>query len=150
MSHRGVRFTETCECKRAALILPQQLRQLGDIRRDPPRQTFQNKGMRRHQPKFIDGIYALIALAVIAWPLWVLAKYLMDKLGCFSLHPLASQIISFLILGWAALVIISAAIAAIRDHQERFADLGFALFVIVIVYIAVTLTLSQIYLQNRR
>jgi hypothetical protein len=41
----------------------------------------------------------------------------MDKLGWFSLHPFASQIISFSILAWVTLVIISAAIAALRDHQ---------------------------------
>jgi hypothetical protein len=93
-----------------------------------------------------------IALAVIAWPLWILAKYLMDKLDWFSLHPLASQIIGFSILGWVALVIISAVIASIRKRKAQVgvADWGFALFVIIITYIAVALTLSQIYLQNHR
>src|SRR5262249_23136656 len=100
------------------------------------------RAMRRHQPIFVDGIYALIALAVIAWPIWISAKYLMDKLGWFSAHPFASQIIDFSILGWVALVIISAVIAFIRQRKERFADWGFAVFVIVITYIAVTLTLS--------
>ena len=67
---------------------------------------------KRRGPIFVDGIYALIALAVIAWPLWILAK-----LPWFnSAHPFANQIIGFSILGWLALVIISAVIASIRKR----------------------------------
>jgi hypothetical protein len=136
------------------------IRQLGDIRRDPPTQTFQmpksrreNKGMnvkRRRKPIFFDGIYALIALAVIAWPLWILARYLTSRLGWFAVHPLASQTIGFFVLGWVALVIVSAVIASIRKREEQIemADWGFVAFVIIITYIAVTLPLAQIYLQN--
>ena len=105
---------------------------------------------RRREPEFIDGVYALIALAVIAWGLWILAKYLMDKLGWFSLHPIASHIIGFSVLGWVALVIISAVIASIRKHEEQIgmADWGFVAFVIIITYIAVMIPLTLIYLQN--
>ena len=114
----------------------------------------ENNGMnvkQRHEPIFLDGIYALVLLAVIAWPLWILAGYLMDKLGWFNVHPFAGQIIGFSILGWVALFIISAVIASIRKRKEQMAaDLGFVVFVIVITAIAVTLTLSQIYLQNPR
>jgi hypothetical protein len=74
---------------------------------------------RRREPIFVDGTYALIALAVIAWPLWILVKYLMDKLGWFSVHLFASQIIGFLILVWVVLVIISAVIALIRKREEQ-------------------------------
>ena len=107
---------------------------------------------RRRKPIFFDGIYALIALAVIAWPLWVLAKYLIEKSGWFSVHLFASQIIGFLVLGWVALVIISAVIASIQKREEQIGmtDWGFVAFVVIITYIAVTLTLSQIYLQNPR
>jgi hypothetical protein len=112
---------------------------------------------RCREPEFVDGIYALIALALIAWPLWILAKYLIDKSDWFRAHPYASQIIGFSILGWVSLVIISAAIASIRKRKEqvgvidwRGADWGFAVFVIIITYIAVTLPLTQIYLQNPR
>ena len=70
---------------------------------------------RRRGPIFVDGIYALIALAVIAWPLWILAKYILDNLPWFnSAHPFANQIIGFSILGWLALV--SAVIASIRKR----------------------------------
>jgi hypothetical protein len=113
----------------------------------------ENKDMnvkRRREPEFVDGIYALIALAVIAWPLWMLANYLIDKLGWFGVHLFASQIIGFLILGWVALVIISAVIASIRKRKEQLADWGFVAFVIVTTYIAVTLPLTLIYLQNSR
>jgi hypothetical protein len=106
---------------------------------------------QRREPIFVDGIYALVVLAVIAGPLWILAKYLMDKLGWFSVHTFARQIVGFSILGWVALVIISAVIASIRKRKERVgAALGFVVFVIAITGIAVTLTLSQIYLQNPR
>jgi hypothetical protein len=107
---------------------------------------------RWREPIFIDGIYALIALAVIAWPLWILVKYLMGKLGWFSAHLFASKIVGFLILAWLVLVIISAVIASIRKREEQMemADWGFLAFVIIITYIAVTLPLSQIYLQNPR
>ena len=112
---------------------------------------------RCREPEFVDGIYALIALALIAWPLWILAKYLIEKLGWFSVHPFVGQIIGFLILGWVSLVIVSAVIASIRKRKEqvgafdwRVADWGFAVFVIIITYIAVTLPLSQIYLQHPR
>jgi hypothetical protein len=93
---------------------------------------------RRREPIFVDGIYALIALPVIAWPLWVLVKYLMDKLGWFSVHLFASQIIGFLILAWVVLVIISAVIALIRKREEQMgiADWGFLAFVIINTYIA--------------
>jgi hypothetical protein len=81
----------------------------------------------------------------------------MDKLGWFSAHPFASEIIGFLILGWVALVSISAVIASIRKRKEQvgtvdwgIADWGFAVFVIIITYIAVTLPLTQIYLQNSK
>jgi large-conductance mechanosensitive channel len=74
---------------------------------------------RRREPIFVDGIYALIALGVIAWPLWILVKYLMDKLGWFSVHLFASQIIGFLILAWVVLVIIGAMIASIRKREEQ-------------------------------
>lgn len=105
---------------------------------------------RRRKPIFFDGIYALITLAVIAWPLWVLARYLAHRLGWFTVRPLAGQTIGFFVLGWVALVIVSAVIASIRKREEQIemADWGFVAFVIIIIYIAVTLPLTQIYLQN--
>ena len=85
---------------------------------------------KQRRPLFVDGIYALIALAVIAGPLWILTKYLMDNLPWFnSLHSFASQIVGFSILGWVALVIISALIALIRrKEQGEAADWEFVAF----------------------
>jgi hypothetical protein len=117
-----------------------------------PKNRRESKGMRvkqRREPIFVDGIYALIVLAVIAGPLWIFAKYLMGKLGWFSVYSLASQTIGFSILGWVVLVIISAVIASIRKRKEQ-ADLGFVIFVIVIAAVALTLTLAPIHLQNPR
>jgi uncharacterized membrane protein len=119
-----------------------------------PKSGRENSGMnaKQRRPLFVDGIYALIALAVIAGPLWILTKYLMDNLPWFnSLHSFASQIVGFSILGWVALVIISALIALIRrKEQGEAADWEFVAFVIIITAIPMMLTLTRIYLQNPR
>jgi hypothetical protein len=68
------------------------------------------KNKQHFEPVFRDGIYALIIVAVIGWPLLALMRWL------WGVHPIASQIVGFALIGWFAVVLVIAGIAAIGNR----------------------------------
>ena len=65
---------------------------------------------QRFDPIFRDGAYALIIVAVIGCPLLALMRWL------YGIHPIATQIVGFALIGWFAVVIVIAGIAAIGNR----------------------------------
>jgi len=68
------------------------------------------KNEQHFEPVIRDGIYALIIVAVIGWPLLALMRWL------WGVHPIASEIVGFALIGWSTLVIVIAGIATIENR----------------------------------